>query len=494
MKKFLAILLCLSMLVCMIPLVASAETTPSGTAISTLEELQSITGTGDFYLKNDIYVDLSKLTMAIIPEGFKGNLDGNDHSILFKDENTKEAKNVNTTANLGSILIITKCNAASIKNITIGSADAVPTITTNQANVGLIAPQTNVATRFENVVVYGNITSTRSGTLNYGLMIGKTLNQLKFYDCKAIGSITFSVTNNLNDYVGGFVGQFYGDSSGDSGMTLTVSGCVSNVEIIQASGVSNAFSATAAGGFLGVIDQSTDPHKLNVSNSFVHYTPMMKTSANNPVRCLGTYLGGTFVKVDNATITRVVDDNDVITTNCTTADTLETDLALTTENAASIRFNAPTGIRFYNNVSGVYNTLVKAFGAENVKMGTIIAPKVLIETAGAFTKEALGSLNSTTPTYLDVEFENEWYETDGENNTYTYVGSIVNILEDNYTLEFCGIGYISYNDGTGWKTVYADCGEQGIPAFTVRGLAEAVNADPDATDAEKAAVAKYLAQ
>lgn len=497
MKKILAILLCLAMLLCITPIVATAE---GATEITNENGLSAITGSGDFILTEDIYVDLTTATFPLIADGFTGTLDGGNHSIIFKDKVTGELKNTTSVTNIEG-MIFKACKAKEIKNLTVGSADAMPTFTSSSANVGVMAKVVNdgVATVFRNVTVYGDITTKTNSNVNIGLFFGKTGHQVKFYDCKAIGSIKQGVavtSSTATLRYGGFCGLF--DPSSQKSMTLTIEGCVSEVSISSTKDYYIPALRTYAGGFLGAINEASSSigDEMFIKNSLSYHISDLRN--RNDVRLdkdndsrynVGPFYGGT-MSPDNVTS----GETTITTVNCATPDTLAEGLAFTTDNEASVRFNSPTGIRFYNSVSGLYGTLVRALGAENVKMGTIIAPKQLVENAGAFTKDALDALNSTTATYLDVEYRNEWYDSDEANNSYTYVGGVANILEENYTLEYCGIGYISYNDGTGWKTIYASYDEgTGIPAFSVRALAEAVTADPNATAAEKAAVAKYLA-
>lgn len=508
MKKILAMLLCLSMLFCITPIIASAEgETDTGImadgGITSLEGLRNLANkNGNYYLANDLYVDLSSATLPLIPDTFTGNLDGRGKSILFKDKDTGALTNVNNANKKGIVFDV--CRASSVKNLTVGSPDAIPTLVSNQANCGIFAQNTNAATLFENITVYGNLVGSRTNAMNRGLILAKSGNQVKFVNCKVIGNIDIAQTHTYNVKIGGIIGTY---ASTSKNQTVLMSGCISEVTMTQ-SGGGNGFSATWGGGLIGLYDtpltikdEATNNYEatnneLVIINCITKNTPALKSTAGNPIpQNSGSFYGNT----SGATVNVI---------NCAALDvdaSLETALDLTTAAEASVRFNAPTGIRFYNTVSGLYDTLVSYYGVENVKMGTVIAPKAIIETAGAFTKEALGALNSTSATYLDVEYANEWFSAPeseafgsykiSANTEYEYVGSIANILPENYTLEFCGIGYISYNDGTGWKTVYATYGEAaGIPAFSVRALAQAVYADPNATAAEKAAVEKYLAE
>ena len=491
MKKFLAMLLCLSMLLCITPIIASAEGETEN-AITSVADLKNLANkTGDYYLANDIYVDLSTAELPLIPDTFTGSLDGRNHSILFKDKTTGAATNQNSANKTGIVFGV--CKASSVKNLTVGSPDAVPTLTSNQANCGILAQNTSAATLFENITVYGNLVGNRTNAMNRGLMLAKSGNQVKFVNCRVIGNIDIAASHTNAVKIGGIIGTY---SNTSTNQTVLMSGCVSEVTITQ-SGGGNGFSATYGGGFMGYFDSAeSTQNKLVIINCLTKNTPALISTAGNPIT---SNVGSLYGATKGAAV-------EVINSAALDVDgSLESALELTTDNEASIRFNVPTGIRFYNTVSGLYDTLVAYYGAENVKMGTVIAPKALIEAAGAFSKDALGALSSKSDTYLDVEYQNEWFsepisESFGSyrisaNKQYEYVGSIADILPENYTLEFCGIGYISYNDGTGWKTVYATYDEgTGIPAFSVRALAEAVNADPNATADEKAAVAKYLAE
>ena len=78
------------MLLCITPVIAAAEgETDTGITadggITSLAGLQNLADkSGDYYLANDIYVDLSTATLPLIPDTFTGTLDGNENSILFQ--------------------------------------------------------------------------------------------------------------------------------------------------------------------------------------------------------------------------------------------------------------------------------------------------------------------------------------------------------------------------------------------------------------------------
>ena len=54
MKKTLCIVLITAMLLSLMPLAVFADTTPTGTAISTMDELRAMSASGTYYLADDI--------------------------------------------------------------------------------------------------------------------------------------------------------------------------------------------------------------------------------------------------------------------------------------------------------------------------------------------------------------------------------------------------------------------------------------------------------
>lgn len=111
---------------------------------------------------------------------------------------------------------------------------------------------------------------------------------------------------------------------------------------------------------------------------------------------------------------------------------------------AELRMAEPTGLRFQTTVDkAFYDALVEKHGQENVTFGTLIAPAAYVTEAGAFTKEALDKLVKTSDKYLDVQTQTPYASDD---KTYTFAGSIGNILSDHLTLEFAAAGYIQAGD------------------------------------------------
>ena len=506
MKKFLAILLCLSMLLCITPVIAAAEgetaeSTPTGTAITTLAELRGITGDGDYYLANDIYVDLSTVTLPLIPNSFTGTLDGKDRSILFKDETTKEATNEITHGSSGGVLF-TEYRGNCIKNLTVGSADAPANVTLTRnggTNFGIIAQKVTNAnsTRpvFENITVYANISQSRANqALNTGLFFGESVNNTYLINCKAVGSIKVN-TGAAN--AGGFVGIYRPVTTAQ--LFLRFVNCISDVTFSKYSDSTTVNASSSFGGLVGAMKLGSNDTK---HDNLAAYNCIV-------VNELPGY-------TENETITwgaNAGDASQSIISNCAFLSNLADGLALTTDTAASFRFNAPTGIRFRTTVSGLYDTLVALYGKDNVKLGTIVAPKLFVDDAEGFTKEALDALTGIEGAkYVDCAYGGEWYGEPTTSNIwnaanpvmmtseYTYVGSIANIDADYYDTLHCAIGYISYRADaeSDWTTVYATYGENvtEAPAHSIRNLADAAYAAEQATPGtytteELAAIEKY---
>ena len=129
------------------------------------------------------------------------------------------------------------------------------------------------------------------------------------------------------------------------------------------------------------------------------------------------------------------------------------DVGFSMMEGAKIRLNEVTGIRFESNLdAAAYNSLVATYGVENVKYGTLIAPKSYFEEVGAMTFEALEKLDKSVK-YLKVE-AGAFYKTDSTVNTIA--GSIANIDERNYTANYTAIGYIEITAGEDTYYLYAD--------------------------------------
>jgi len=86
-----------------------------------------------------------------------------------------------------------------------------------------------------------------------------------------------------------------------------------------------------------------------------------------------------------------------------------------------------------------YDGLVRKYGAENVKLKTIVFPLMYVTTG-----MTIDQLTATGKRYLEIPVQNTFQE-DGD--TYTFAGSLNDIREANYNLAFVGYGIIEINGG-----------------------------------------------
>ncbi len=175
---------------------------------------------------------------------------------------------------------------------------------------------------------------------------------------------------------------------------------------------------------------------------------------------------------------------------------------IATADTASIRLNSPSGLRFTTTLEkGFYDSLVEKYGAENVKVGTLITPESYVTEAGAFTKAALDTLvKNSEKNYLNI-YADEFFASDAQ--SYTFVGSVVNILDANKTLKFAGIGYVQAGDEIFYSDTWA---VRSVAEVAAAALADTAAAESDAypyqvsegvfspyTEAERAVLAGFVA-
>lgn len=123
-----------------------------------------------------------------------------------------------------------------------------------------------------------------------------------------------------------------------------------------------------------------------------------------------------------------------------------------TDNVASIRLaRSANGLRFKTAIDKTYlNMLVNTYGAENVEVGTLIAP----------TDKLSGKLTHASGTvgkdYVDVKATiNSPYDTTSTANIYT--GALVDIKLSNQDRDFTAVGYVKYKTHNGTVNfVYSD--------------------------------------
>ena len=120
-------------------------------------------------------------------------------------------------------------------------------------------------------------------------------------------------------------------------------------------------------------------------------------------------------------------------------------LDLSMKTGASFRLSKPTGIRFYTNIDEEQLAVLEALGM-SVQLGTVVAPIDHLDG------------NDLTfdieKTYTTIAFNTRnWYK---ETDFSGFVGSIVNIKDENLNRKFVGRGYATITFGDFEKTIYAD--------------------------------------
>ncbi len=121
-----------------------------------------------------------------------------------------------------------------------------------------------------------------------------------------------------------------------------------------------------------------------------------------------------------------------------------------TNQTASVRISTKNnGLRFKTNIiKETIDNLINTYGAENVGVGTLIAPTDTLGGAALTHKVA-------TP-FVDVKATvDQPFADDG--TTLTYAGSLSKIKLENLDRDFTAVGYISYKDGSGnTHYIYSD--------------------------------------
>ena len=121
---------------------------------------------------------------------------------------------------------------------------------------------------------------------------------------------------------------------------------------------------------------------------------------------------------------------------------------------ASVRISeVKPGLRFTTTFSEAeVNALINTYGADNVSVGTLIAPQ---DTLGG--KSLTHAFGTSGTNYIDVKATlDKPYLSEG--GKLTYAGTISNIKQKNLTRDFTAVGYIAYraNANSAWTYVYSE--------------------------------------
>ena len=180
--------------------------------------------------------------------------------------------------------------------------------------------------------------------------------------------------------------------------------------------------------------------------------------------------------------TTVVPTTVVPTTEPTTKPDVPKLVTVATDEKASIRLNALTGIRFYTTVDSAQLAEYEAEGY-TVEMGTLISTKELVGDS---------ELNlDFTGTKVDVVFTSDEFYTEG--NFTGVVGSVVNIKDSNIAKDFIGRGYVKLIKDGITEVFYSET----VSVRSAKTIATALKADESIystlTDAHKELVDKWAA-
>ncbi|MBQ8288391.1 MAG: hypothetical protein IJX76_06430 [Clostridia bacterium] len=241
MKKVLSVMLSILMLlpICNGMTVANATETPSGTAITTVEEFLNMDASGVYYLAGDIDFSGTTYTKNVYTKAFQGVLDGNGHALLGI---TVEAQNSDAG-------IFGNQFGGTLRNLTFGAPDAPVSVSSTGGgySVAVVAGTVVGGATFEKVTIYANVKGdgktagftsympsgkmTITGSKVYGSVSGNPA--AGFVTMADNGSSDIEITNcenhaaitGKNLSAGGFYSN-HANVSGSRKCNLTIKGCV----------------------------------------------------------------------------------------------------------------------------------------------------------------------------------------------------------------------------------------------------------------------------
>ena len=297
--------------------------------------------------------------------------------------------------------------------------------------------------------------------------------------------------NHYHTYVGGFISKTVANS-------ITFNGCVNTGALSIASVTASSKRVLTedthveVAGFAANCDVANGITLTNCYNSGTQSYPTDAAGYDKNNMYELTLSSGAFTGTNTAEYTTTTDCIDL-----TSGGTLDDVAALsygtlynadgtfvwetselTTTYGARVRTALPTGIRFDTTISKAdYKALTDKY--ETVSFGTVIVPLAYLETAGEFTFEALEELPYQVK-YLNVEWKADaLLECEYDGNLLTFNGSVVNIAEKNYELQYAARGYARCTDSEGNVTVIYSSYEQSFFNRSVYDVAEMALADPN---------------
>ncbi len=242
-KKAMALMLCLALTCGMLSafsgLSLGASVTPTGIAVSTVEEFLAMDANGSYYLANDIDFSGKTYTKNMYTKAFKGTLDGNGHALL----------GINVLSANSDAGIFANGFGGTMKNITFGTADSPVSVASTGSgySVACVAGTMVGGATFENVTLYcdvrgdgktagftsympsGKITITGSNV--YGNITGNpasgflTMSNDGSCDIEIVNSINYATVTAGNLSAGGFY-AIHASTSGARTTNAVFKGCV----------------------------------------------------------------------------------------------------------------------------------------------------------------------------------------------------------------------------------------------------------------------------
>ena len=411
-------------------------------------------------LTNDIDFDGVELTPL---KGFAGTLDGKE----------KTLSNISMSGSGDVALFCGLGDNATIKNLVIKSSTFE---IKGEGNwLGTVACCTNCKNvTISNIYVDKDVkvisNTTHDNSIAGGVLGGVYgSGEVTVTDCVFAGTVT-----GTGDYVAGIVGN------AQAGTTTEVSNCLNTGRIYSkgnyvagiavSGGITindcvNAGVVSSGSNYVGGIYAGNPTNDVIITNCYAvgsiegHNTD--NGGAVTVSNCVANLelndLTGMSAEAPSTFTKRYGDF--AIPTNCTAAEGVLL-CGLTLLDGASVRFSDPSGIRFTAVLSKAY---LDSFGGDNVTFGIIIAPTDYVTTAGAFTIDALETLDVTGLKYVIIEAEK--YLNDSANDeSYLYTGALVELQKGNYNRDFSAIAYVLV-DGVYY---YSDYDE----SYNARSIAE----------------------
>lgn len=181
----------------------------------------------------------------------------------------------------------------------------------------------------------------------------------------------------------------------------------------------------------------------NTACTATRYYPCGKLIKTETVNTVISGDNATFTEKGTATCTATFADGDFETQT----KVIETPMKSAPDvkmlkNGASIRANAPYGIRWAAGVRAAdWNKLVELYGAENVKAGVIVAPLDYVNKASEFT---FAALDEKSLSYSDIVTDMFNEEANAVLSGYNgFYASLVNIKDGNLNRKFAARAYVS---------------------------------------------------